>query len=70
MRSLLRFALHKFSPRQSALIIGASIVVAFAVHLASEAAGLSPAAVNAAGITAAFATFAPMQIVFYRRAHA
>lgn len=69
-RTVRTFIRHKFSPRQTLLIIATSIGVALAVHLAGKAAGLSPSAVTAAGVGAAIATLVPLQIVFYRRTHA
>lgn len=70
MRTFLEFMRHKFTIRQSLLIIGAPIVVAFAANQASEAAGLSHAAVTGIGLAAAIGTFIPLMAVFYRRAHA
>lgn len=70
MHAFRSFMLHKFTIRQSVLIIVAAVAVALAANQAAEAANLPGAAVNAAGFTAAFATFIPLQIVFYRRASA
>jgi len=70
MRTFRAFMSHKFTYRQSLLIIGASILAGFIADRASTAAGLPNAAITGAALAAAIATFIPMQIVFYRRAHA
>jgi NADPH:quinone reductase-like Zn-dependent oxidoreductase len=70
MRTFHGFMFHKFTIRQSVLIIGAAVAVAFAANQFSQAAGLSSSAVTGVSVTAAVATFLPLQILFYRRAHA
>lgn len=70
MRTLMQFMSHRFTIRQSLLVIGSSLLMALAASEASEAAGLPRTAVAITGLAAAAATFTPITAVLYRRSRA
>jgi len=69
MRTFRAFMSHKFTYRQSLLTIGMSVLAGLIAIKASEAAGLSPAAVNHIGLAATITALIPPLVIFYRRAN-
>lgn len=70
MHSFRQFVAHKFSIRQSLLIITASLVAGFIANETGTAAGLPHNTVTAVVLAAGIATLVPLMVVIYRRTRA